>query len=82
MRTIFKYQIEINSLLIPTGAEFLSVQMQHGEITSWWRVDPEAPTERIRFDVVGTGHLVQDDGRFLGTVQDGSFVWHIFMFET
>lgn len=76
---IFKYPIKSGSLFVPKNAEFLSVQMQRNEITSWWMVDPEALPEEILISVVGTGHPIRDEGRFLGTVQDGSFVWHIFM---
>ena len=63
------------------GARVLSVGVQHGQIQVWALVNPEAPKELRRFRIAGTGHPLEEELerlRFIGTVQMGDFVWHIF----
>ena len=97
MKTIYKYILEpvgAQTLQIPSGAEFLSVQMQHGNLCLWAIVDPEKLLENEYFVIVGTGHPVPEKPKYLqylGTVQqaarlknlfpehaDGALVWHVF----
>ena len=84
MKTIWKYPIQEEAIFeMPKGAEILSVQVQDGLPTLWALVDPDAPKERRGFLVVGTGwklsHEWFSQARiFIGTVQLGGFVWHIF----
>ena len=87
---IWKYPIPIRGdgheiIEIPTGFErFLSVQLQHGEPILWVMVSQDAPKLRWHFHWVGTGHDVpevvqQADGdTYIGTVQVGAFVFHLF----
>lgn len=58
----------------------LSVAMQHGELQMWAMVDPSASAKRvIVVTVYGTGHPMPDKpGIFVGSVQDGPYVWHVF----
>lgn len=83
---VFKYDLpvaDVVELELPVGAQVLTVQAQ-GEVPRVWAlVDEEAPLERRRFHVVGTGH---DAGRtpaggYLGTFQlyAGGFVGHVFL---
>ena len=66
---------------LPAGAEILDVQMQHGHTQLWALVDPQAPTQRRDFQIVGTGRPVAADLQYVGTWQDhdGVFVWHLFV---
>lgn len=82
MKQIWKYTLEsmhITSFDMPCGAEIKQVQMQQKRCTMWALVDPAAPRERRKFYVVGTGHDIHDayNAEWLGTVQDGPFVWHV-----
>jgi hypothetical protein len=82
-QVIFKYVIELierQVIAMPEGAQVRSVQMQHGQIVMWAQVDPDVPKEDRTFAVVGTGHVeIDPDGmEYVESVQDGSFVWHIF----
>jgi hypothetical protein len=84
-RTIYKYTLEIvdnQSIEVPTGAEFLTVQIQHGKLCVWAIVDPSRRTEFEHFFIVGTGHPIPslETLQHLGTVQlaGGSLVWHVF----
>ncbi len=85
MKKIWKYTLPVSDypvISMPKGARVLSVDVQHGKVQVWALVDPEAPTELHRFMMVGTGHCLTEkcveSMRFIGTVQMGDFVWHIF----
>ena len=64
---------------MPVGAGVIAAQMQHRALCLWAEVDPEKPMERRPFMVIGTGHTpVPEYGVYIGTVQDGNFVWHVY----
>lgn len=84
-RRIYKYPFELPGsgiavVRLRVGAKVLSVGTQRpGWITLWVEVDPEAVEQNRTFFVVGTGHHIPERaGRFLGTVFDGPFVWHVY----
>jgi hypothetical protein len=81
--TIWKFALAIKDeqeIGMPAGAEVLSVHAQYGAICLWALLNPDAAVEQRTFRIHGTGHLVLEPGRFLGTVLmgDGDFVWHVF----
>ena len=84
MSTIYKYPLGPGrtKLLLPHGAQVLTVQMQQGEPCLWARVDPGNPPERRVFDTFGTGHKMPDDRTlvYVATFQmdGGALVWHAF----
>lgn len=85
MRQIWKYQLSGSSMLqVPDGGEALCVQMQGCHPTLWMMVDPAMPLAPRQFMIVGTGAPLPDSmaGRdafpYVGTVQDGDLVWHVF----
>lgn len=64
---------------MPMHAEILTVQVQNGLACLWAKVNPENVKKARRIHVVGTGHTVpQGAFGYLGTIQQGMFVWHIF----
>lgn len=82
---IYKYTLDVVSeqtLLLPIGAEFLSLQVQQGTPAMWFKVNPDAEgTQATRFYVLPTGQEFNyDPGTFLGTFQllAGNFVGHVF----
>ncbi len=85
-RTIWKFQLEIKdeqSILMPAGAEILTVQVQHGIPCVWALVLPSVPMEQREFRIYGTGHPVDDSEIFLSYIgtyqlQEGSLVFHVF----
>lgn len=82
-KVIYKYQLELSDLVpvrMHKGGEVLSVQIQHDKICIWAKVNEnESLFEERVFEIVGTGHRFRDkDKRYLATIQDGVFVWHIF----
>lgn len=84
--TVYKYEFPVGDtcyVTMPIGAKVISVGVQRERhICLWAVVNPEAETETRIFHVRGTGHplrLAANNGsRFIGTVFDGPFVWHIF----
>lgn len=85
MRTIHKFPLAITdrqTIDLPGHAEILRVGVQGGAIYLWAVVATNTMLVESRtFDVVGTGNPVPGDAtedNYLGTVEDGPFVWHVF----
>jgi hypothetical protein len=83
-RVIYKHQIELTDgpqviEVRGPGAQILDFQIQHGRLTIWtmenYRSDDD-PAE-LRVQVLGTGSEVEDGWAYVGTVQSGTFVWHL-----
>ncbi len=81
-RRIYKYPLRISGeqdVEMPEGAELLSVGGQGGELVLWAQVDPDARLVRRKVILYGTGHELRDEPhRYVGTVQFGIFVWHVY----
>jgi hypothetical protein len=80
---IWKYQVPQNRLFeieMPAAAHILSVQMQQDKTCIWALVNPLLTKEMRKFQMVGTGHEFDlfPTHRFIGTFQDGPFVFHLF----
>lgn len=79
--TIWKYtvrQTDSQEIEMPAGAKILAVRMQGSVLTLWAMVDPSEPKESRTIQVYGTGHPAGSAGVYIGTVQHGPMVWHIF----
>ena len=66
---------------MPQGAEILCLQIQNDNVCLWAKCDVEAPKETRLIVIIGTGHPVddhRDEYAYIGTVQAGPFVWHVF----
>jgi hypothetical protein len=72
---------EVYEIRVPArqDAYALSVGIQDGKVVVWFEVDPSAPDNDMLLYSVGTGFgKVPVCCRFIGTVMEGSFVWHIY----
>ena len=83
MKSVFKYPIQITDeqeILAPIGWQPLSVQFQHGAPCIWALVDTANALVLQTVHVHGTGHPIEHNGRFLGTIQvaGGSLIFHVF----
>lgn len=83
MHSIFKYPLAVSheqKVVMPSDAKILSVQRQGTALCLWARVTPNAAKHERIIRIFGTGHDIEADygGRFIGTVQYDSLVWHIF----
>ena len=65
---------------MPFNAEVLAVQLQRGDLILWAKGCSADQVQLPRvFCVYGTGHPMFDvDQAYIGTVQDGGLVWHVF----
>jgi hypothetical protein len=85
-KTIFKYNLKLggNTISMPLGAQILTAQVQQGQLCIWVIVDQSESKKEDRYvQVFGTGHplpVKADVSDWIATVQDGSFVWHLFEF--
>lgn len=83
MTTIWKFQLPRHpgSFIREMPKAFvLSVQMQADQPVMWAAVNPNAPMRTHYFITVGTGFQFEStlNDRFIGTYQDGPFVWHFY----
>lgn len=88
MKTVWKFPVQMNSSKNdlfrvefdgPYGARPISVGLQGGATVLWAEVDTEHEIQRQHVYIVGTGHgIVPDHCRFVGTVQQGPYVWHVY----
>ena len=85
MKVIFKYELT-SEVLLPKGALILRAGTQGDTMFIWALIDPNEKEHIEReFIVVGTGHPFEYEylkHRFVDTVFDGPFVWHIFEVNT
>lgn len=86
LKTIWKFQLDHRKqqVLMPEGAEMLSVGLQGGidagSVCLWAMVDPDSPKVTRHIKWVGTGHPTEGEGKFIGTVilEGGALVFHFF----
>lgn len=83
---IYKYPIRITdeqTILLPKGAQPLSIGYQSGDIMLWCLIDPDAEKAAREIRVVGTGHDFEPTGwQYLGSAWwTPPFVWHVWLRE-
>lgn len=80
-RTIWKFPLLNGTTRINVSkcAEPLTVQIQEGLPCLWIDTDPNAEQVERAFTRVGTGwDMPTDTLEYIGTFQEGQFVWHIY----
>jgi len=81
MRTIHKFPLyrigQVNEVQLARDAIPRRVAMQSGVLCMWAELDTDVPAKTRRFSVVGTGHPIAENGHYIGTCDDGPFVWHV-----
>ena len=92
-KAVWKFPLEATDqqkVMMPAGAVPLHVDLQGGStwdggtLCLWAEVDVDAtPVERHVY-VMGTGHTFYPAAgeRYVGTVQDGILVWHVYIAVT
>lgn len=84
--TIYKYPLETvdeQTILMPSGAKVLTVQLQGDVPCVWALVNVNSPLQPYRFDIVGTGNPFPGDiypKDYVGTFQMNisPLVFHVF----
>ena len=86
-QSIYKYELEITdnqNILLPIGAQILTVQNQNGKACLWALVDPNKETEARHIEIFGMGQPVLSDmgtsREYISTFQmhGGQLVFHVF----
>jgi hypothetical protein len=82
MKTIYKYPLDVLGyvrLMLPVGAKILTAQVQNNRICLWVEVETENDLDMRRLWILGTGMKfpLDVDLRYIATVQQGMFVWHV-----
>lgn len=90
MRTIWKFNLEADNettFEAPAPARVLSAGLDPaGRPSVWVEVNPDADKIVRTVFLFGTGHPLEPEaqiaqGRFVGSIFDGPFVWHVFTEE-
>jgi hypothetical protein len=79
MRTIFKYPLRNhvdNDVHMLVGATLRRVAMQN-QVCIWAEVDTNGDHCVRRFRIIGTGWTIPDQGQYIGSCDDGPYVWHV-----
>jgi hypothetical protein len=83
---IYKYPFVVTDqqiLDLPKGVRPLAVALQFDIPCLWALVDENAPLQRRRLTIYGTGHSIDPSVNqfYVGTFQmrDGLLVWHVFI---
>lgn len=84
MRKVFKYVIEVSELVQEHSIPRTAVEHHVGlnpadesQLAIWFVVDSTHSCSTRKFFVSGTGHIVPDDARYIGSVRSGKFMWHV-----
>jgi hypothetical protein len=78
---IYKYPLNLherNTLLLPPAVP-VHFEVQDGQLCLWVRqmTNPALVQAQRTFLIVGTGHPFPQRYLYLGTCQQGPFVWHL-----
>lgn len=87
MQTVYKQVLSFHTdqqIMLPVGAQILTIEVQHEELCVWYLCDPSKHVEPWTFRVVGTGISLPDDMNlftYKGTVQlhGGALIYHTFV---
>lgn len=84
METIYKYELmlrDAQAITMPEGAKILSAQKQRNTLCLWVQCDTRKHMQQRTILITGTGNKLpcpSNELRFIDTVQDDMFVWHVF----
>jgi len=66
-------------IVIPSEHKVLDLQIQNGSTCLWAEVNLKSKVLDYQIKVVGTGQEAPDSSyKYLGTTQEGQFVWHYY----
>jgi hypothetical protein len=81
MRTIFKYSFGVTNpkatFALQAGATPRRIAMQDRCVCIWVELDSDDRIKNRTFQVVGTGQEIPKNWHYVGTCDDGPFVWHV-----
>lgn len=63
---------------MPAGAEIVHFDMQDDRPCIWAKVNPYEATLQREFYILGAGYDIHDSLEYVGAIQQGIYVWHLF----
>ena len=86
MKRILKYPVAVvgvTELEVALSAwQDTPVLLEPGDspnsINLWFETDTDETPEKAYVQVIGTGHEIDEDAVWLGSVRSGIFVWHVY----
>jgi hypothetical protein len=80
MKVIYKYKLEVNACVIelPMLSRVVCVNEQEGVPTIWVEQDLNNTPHDVKFVAIGTGGIVPDGFRYMGTCFIRDYVWHVY----
>ncbi|KAA0117846.1 hypothetical protein CIW48_26955 [Methylobacterium sp. P1-11] len=82
MAQIWKFDVKPSlepiTFKAPGLGKALFFGLQDHQARVWMKIKPGHPEVERRIQVVGTGHDIPENWRYVGSVQDGPYVWHCF----
>lgn len=64
---------------IQSGADLLHLGMQGGTVFAWFMLVPTNEAVEREFYTTATGAHIDMKDKYIGTVQEGPYVWHVLM---
>ena len=83
MQVVYKYPIplmgDVVEIELPSCANILHVATQNNWPCLWALINPHNKTTEFRkFRIAGTGHPIEGNWKYIGTIFQNVLVWHIF----
>lgn len=83
-RTVWKFAFDVDdrvTIEVPYGAVLLHAGLDPANeswLALWYEVNTSAPKVSTRIAIHGTGHPIKTSERWLASVRQGSFMWHLY----
>lgn len=91
MKTVFKYPVPGGFVFSGAGDKTIQIHGQDvlpvirhfgvdpsGTLCIWAEVDDKEPPVSRRIHIVGTGHEVPGNARYIASCVDRAYVWHLY----
>lgn len=79
MRRVLKYPLgHSTQLSLPDGWWVVRVALQNGLPFVWIEREREGEEHPVSLEVFATGQDIPECARWLGTWEDGPFIWHLY----
>ena len=81
MRTVWKIELDLTDyqkIMLPGRVKFLHVGEQDDKLMLWFECETDLADKVYLIGIHGTGHPIDQYEEYIGSVQMGQFVWHVY----